>query len=159
MSVRVAITDQTRGGATLGVRWMGTRLRQVLGLLGVTQCEWTITIVGDKAMAALHQRTMNLPSTTDVLTFDMRDQPGRTREGTPVELDTVLCADEARRRAKEMGHGPREELLLYALHSLLHVQGYDDVTPARFRRMHKREDELLRALGVGALYARKGDAR
>ena len=159
MKMRVAITDQAGGGAAVGTRWIGARLREVLTLLGVTRCEWTITIVDDAAMAALHARTMNLPTTTDVLTFDMRDERAGTREGAAVELDTVVCLDEAARRAAEMGHGVREEPLLYALHSLLHVQGYDDVTPAKFRRMHQREDELLRALGIGALYARKGGKR
>jgi probable rRNA maturation factor len=159
MNLKVTISDQSGGGARPGLRWIGARLKDLLSRLGVTRCEWTITIVDDAAMAELHARTMNLPTTTDVLTFDMRDDTAKTREGAPVELDTVLCVDEARRRAAEMGHGLREELLLYALHSLLHVQGYDDVTPAKARRMHQREDELLRALGVGAVYARKGDAR
>jgi probable rRNA maturation factor len=83
----------------------------------------------------------------------MRESVRGSTEGSPVELDTVLCADESRRRAEECGHGVREELLLYAVHSLLHVQGYDDITPAKARRMHRREDELLQAIDVGALYA------
>jgi probable rRNA maturation factor len=163
MSVRVAITDRAGGGAQArkarGAAWVKQRVREVLAMLGVTHGEWTITIVGDGAMAELHGRTRDLPTTTDVLTFDMRDETAGTSEGAAVELDTVVCADEAARRAGEMGHGVREELLLYAVHSLLHVQGYDDVTAAKARRMHEREDELLRLIGVGAVFARKGGKR
>ncbi len=43
-------------------------------------------------------------------------------------------------------------MLLYITHGLLHVLGYDDSSPAKFRRMHKREDELLEALGIGKVY-------
>ncbi len=151
MDMDVAISERVRVGAA---GWMGGMLRRVLRELGVKDCRWTITIVGDRDMKALHRRTMGLETTTDVLTFDMRDDARRDREGTAVELDTVLCADEARRRAAEGGHRVREELLLYAVHSLLHVQGYDDVTPAKARRMHLREDALLEAIGVGAVFER-----
>jgi probable rRNA maturation factor len=70
-------------------------------------------------------------------------------------LDTVICLDEARRRAGELGHTVHKELLLYCVHSLLHVQGYDDVTAAGARRMHAREDEILVALGIGPVYRGK----
>ncbi|HVX83255.1 MAG TPA: rRNA maturation RNase YbeY [Phycisphaerae bacterium] len=159
MAIGVMIADQTGAVRSGGARWMEMMLRRVLRELGVKQCAWTITVVGDAAMKALHRRTMGLGTTTDVLTFDMRDDPPRTREGAAVELDTVLCADEARRRAAEHGHTPRRELLLYAVHSLLHVQGFDDVTPAKARRMHRREDALLQAIGVGAVYAPPAKAR
>jgi probable rRNA maturation factor len=103
-------------------------------------------------MAALHEQYLDLPTTTDVLTFDLRDDLSDTREGSAVMLDTVVCADEAGRRAAELGHSVDHELLLYCVHSLLHVQGYDDGTRAAAARMHAREDGLLQALGVGAIY-------
>jgi hypothetical protein len=49
-------------------------------------------------------------------------------------------------------HSLRNELLLYAIHSLLHVQGYDDVKAQDAAEMHRREDEILLRLGVGAVY-------
>ena len=140
-------------------------LRRVLRYLGISQGSWTVKVVGDKEMAELHRRTMRIAGTTDVLTFDLREESeGRRRKpehggGAMVELDTVMCVDEARRRAKELGHTVRAELLLYCVHSLLHVQGYDDVTAAGARRMHAREDEILEAVGVGAVYSKEESAR
>jgi probable rRNA maturation factor len=144
------------GGGDAGP-WLSRKLRNVIGHLGITRCQWSISIVGDREMKKLHGKTMNDWGTTDVLTFDMRDPAerlGRRKnvEGTAVDLDTVVCADEARRRAREMGHEIRQELLLYCVHSLLHVQGHDDVKPVGARKMHAREDELLVAAGVGAVY-------
>ncbi len=140
------------------------RLRKILRELNVRSAIWSITLVGDKEMCDLHKRTMSLDTTTDVLTFDLRDAPRsgnqkpkiknqKSPEGCPVEVDTVICLDEARRRAKDLGHPIEHELLLYAVHSLLHVQGYDDATPKGGARMHAREDELLVAVGVGPVYA------
>lgn len=135
--------------------WLEAHLRRALRLLHISAATWDITFVRDADMKALHQRTMNIPETTDVLTFDLRDAPARrTREGDAVELDTAICVDEARRRAEELGHPLRNELLLYAIHSLLHVQGHDDLTPRKAALMHRREDELLVALGIGPVYGK-----
>jgi len=106
-------------------------------------------------MKRLHVDSLGISTTTDVLTFDLRDNPQKKdAEGAPVELDTVICVDEARRRAAEFHHPLQHELLLYCLHSLLHVQGYNDTTRAQSDRMHAREDELLTAIGVGPVFSK-----
>ena len=46
-----------------------------------------------------------------------------------------------------------DELLLYALHGILHLCGYDDRTPADYRRMHRLEDRILTQLGIGPIFA------
>jgi len=139
-------------------------LRRLLRLLQITQGSWTIKFVRDPEMAALHRRTLGIPTTTDVLTFDLRETPRRgkskprtqnseLRTSAPLDLDTVISLDVARRRAHEFRHPLRHELLLYCLHSLLHVQGYDDTTPAQSWEMHAREDQLLTQIGIGPVYA------
>jgi probable rRNA maturation factor len=148
-----------------GQQWgLAPSLREVLRVLHIQDGQWTVKVVRDGEMAELHQRSMGIGGTTDVLTFDMREEEevrGRkaevrrqkTEAGGALDLDSVVCVDEARRRAEELGHAVRKELLLYCVHSLLHVQGYDDTTAALARRMHQREDEILEAIGVGAVYA------
>ena len=74
-------------------------------------------------------------------------------DGEPVEGDVVVCVDEARRQAVNRGHEVRAEVLLYAVHGLLHLLGYDDHEPDSAAAMHDREDTLLAALGVGRVYA------
>jgi probable rRNA maturation factor len=135
------------------VRGLLSLLDDVVALLGIKACQWHIEVVGDAAMKKLHHEHLNDPTTTDVLTFDLRDKLKKTREGSAVVLDTVVCEDEAKRRARELGHTPARELLLYCIHSLLHVQGYDDRTRTGAARMHAREDELLEALGIGPVYS------
>ena len=102
-------------------------------------------------MSQLHERFMGIRAMTDVLTFPL-DTNAR---GQVTSGEIVICASEARRRAKEIGHTVRDELLLYALHGLLHLAGFDDRTAAAFRRMHRMEDKILTRLGVGPVFAGK----
>lgn len=110
--------------------------------------ELSLALVGDSTMSQLHQEFMNLPGPTDVLTFPLEsDQAGVVRGG-----EVVVCVPEARRRAKEEGVAVEDELLLYALHGMLHLGGYDDRTDRDYRRMHRTEDRILVQLGVGPVF-------
>jgi probable rRNA maturation factor len=129
--------------------WLEPILERAMTLAGVAAGRIELTLVDDDTMAQLHGEHCGDPSTTDVLTFDLGDGgPGRDA-ATPVEGDILICRDEARRQAAARGHDAREELLLYAVHGLLHLLGEDDRDPAAFTQMHRREDQLLTELGVG----------
>jgi len=164
MSMKLTLINET--GRRIKHRWLLGHLRELLKLLRITRGQWAVTVIAAKEMAQLHARTMNDPTPTDVLTFDMRDtkvssfkfrvskrlETRNSKFETQIDLDTILCRDVAVENAKEHGHSFNHELLLYALHSLLHVQGYDDRTPAESVRMHRREDALLIRLGIGPIY-------
>jgi probable rRNA maturation factor len=57
----------------------------------------------------------------------------------------IVCADVAVRESRRGGHSAQRELLLYAVHGLLHLTGYDDTTPPKAARMRARQEELLDA--------------
>ncbi len=154
------LSPQQRGGLT---RWLKPRFATVAELAGARRGEVTLAIVDDARMSQLHASFKGVSGTTDVLTFDMREAgkstagaTGATRitrvPGDAVAVDVVLCLDEARRQAAARGHDWRLELLLYALHGLLHVRGYDDLTARKAQRMHQREDEILRQAGFGTVF-------
>jgi probable rRNA maturation factor len=111
--------------------------------------ELSVALVGDRTMSELHRRFMNVTGPTDVLTFPLdADKRGRVLSG-----EVVVCVPEARRQAKEHKTPVERELLLYALHGLLHLCGYDDRTDRSFRLMHRTEDQILTRLGVGPVFA------
>lgn len=102
-------------------------------------------------MTALHRRYVRAPGPTDVLAFDLDSDPARGH----LDAEIVLCAHLARRNASARGgtlRAAREELALYLVHAILHLAGYADRTPRDFERMHNREDELLRELGLGSVF-------
>lgn len=130
--------------------WLEGQTLDAAATAGITTGSISIAIVGDEQMAQLHEQYKDVPGTTDVLTFDLADEP---EEGV-VEGEVIICLDEARRQAKQRGHSVRNEMLLYVVHGLLHLLGEDDHDPQAYAQMHAREDAILTALGIGQVFAR-----
>jgi probable rRNA maturation factor len=111
--------------------------------------ELSLALVNDSTMLRLHQQFMSIRGPTDVLTFPIdEDARGRIISG-----EVVVCVPEARRQARVMGTPVGHELLLYALHGMLHLCSFDDRTAAGFQEMHRTEDEIFKRLGVGPVFA------
>ena len=117
----------------------------------VSSCRLTalsIALVGDATMSRLHRQFLGIDGPTDVITFELdHDARGRVTAG-----EVICCVPEARRQSAERSTSIDRELLLYALHGVLHLSGYDDVEPAAHRRMHLAEDRILNHIGVGAVF-------
>lgn len=150
--------DSWRAGASLR--------RTALAALrseGVRTGALSICVVGAREMRKLHFRYMGEPNSTDALTFDLRE---KALDGH-VDGEVIVCADVALVRARsrvrnktgrsrarnDVTAEARRELALYVVHGVLHLSGYDDVTPQGAARMHSREDELLTKLGIGAVFS------
>lgn len=144
---RLRISAQATVGAAF-LPYLRRHLRRAHSLLNSELSDFSLALVNDKRMSELHLKFMNIAGPTDVLTFPLDvDALGRAIAG-----EVVICVSEARRRATEHGVDVRDELLLYALHGMLHLAGFDDRTARGFARMHRMEDEILTRLGVGAVF-------
>lgn len=109
----------------------------------------SVALVGDAIMSRLHEDFLKIPGPTDVLTFELdHDSKGRVIAG-----EVIVCVPQARRQAQKNGSTVRKELLLYALHGMLHLSGFDDRTASGYRAMHRREDQILTRLGVGPVFS------
>ena len=78
---------------------------------------------------------------TDVLSFAYSD------EGEPLAGEIIVNAELAARQAAGRPHSAQDELMLYLVHGLLHLLGYDDHTEEDVGRMRRREHEVLAAAG------------
>lgn len=118
--------------------------------------EVRVRIIDDAEMTRLHAQHCNDPTPTDVLTFDLRDDAHAhsTAARAPLDTDIVVCLGVAQAQAAARGHTPERELLLYIVHGMLHCLGHDDHADEDFQRMHRTEDEVLAAIGVGPTFAR-----
>ena len=131
------------------VPFLRKHLRRAHALLSPALAELSVALVNDARMSQLHERFMNIAGPTDVLTFELDlDDAGDVTSG-----EVIVCVPEARRQALGRGIELRMELLLYALHGMLHLCGFDDRTARGFRTMHRREDDILTALGFGPVFA------
>jgi probable rRNA maturation factor len=115
--------------------------------------EVRVTIVDDEAMTRLHADHMDDPATTDVLTFDLRDDHARRSPTShPLDVEIALCLDEAQRQSINRRHPLDAELLLYLVHALLHCLGRDDRSEEDARAMRESEDNVFHALGLDPVF-------
>lgn len=135
------------GADVAWIRAMGAQAVEILArpIEGVVH-DVRVRLVGDDEMSEAHQRYSGIAGTTDVLTFDL------SGDGRTLDVDIMVCVDEARRQAGQRGHDVRREALLYLVHGVLHCLGHDDHDDASFERMHAAEDEVLERIGVGATF-------
>jgi probable rRNA maturation factor len=105
-----------------------------------------VAVVSDVVIARVHRQFMGVPGATDVITFE--------------HGEIVVSADTAKLAAAEHGHGLLDELGLYIIHGLLHLNGYDDLEPRARARMHRVQDRIWkRLLAQVSLPSRAGRGR
>ena len=102
----------------------------------------SIAVVDDPTIHALNVQYLAHDYPTDVLSFVL-EQAGDHLEG-----ELVVSADTAHREAAEAGWSPQDELLLYVVHGMLHLVGFDDHDPAEQARMYAAEARYLQQLGA-----------
>ncbi len=122
------------------------------GVSGVPPGELSLVFLTDSALAKIHGDFMGDPTATDVITFE-----GEATAGLAGEI--CVSADTARRYVE--GPRPRRprlagtralqnafatELTLYLVHGWLHLAGYDDLQPAKKRRMRAAEAKAMKLL-------------
>ncbi len=123
-------------------------------------CEISILVTDDAGIREINGEMRHVDSVTDVLSFPMFDlSPGVPPEGEScLDVGTGLCplgdicisVDRAKAQAEEYGHSLERELAYLAVHSVLHLLGYDHTDEGREKaRMRAREEAILNSLGLG----------
>ena len=100
-----------------------------------------IAFVDDESLARLHADRLGDPSRTDVMAFDL----GQDGHGPAGEL--YVSVDRARAVSARRGVALERELLLYVVHGVLHLCGFDDHEDEQRRRMRAAEASVLAELG------------
>ena len=122
-------------------------------------CEVNVLFTDDRGIQQVNREMREIDRPTDVLSFPMFElEPGVPPEGEEyLDPETGLCPlgdmcislERAEEQAQEYGHSLERELCYLAVHSVLHLLGYDhlDEGPMK-RRMRAREEAILGALGI-----------
>ena len=91
--------------------------------------EVEVALVSDRVIAQIHQRFLNVPGATDVITFE--------------HGELVVSATTARRQSQELGEIVEREVLRYIVHGLLHLNGHEDADPAAAATMWDAQEKIL----------------
>ena len=114
--------------------------------IGVPFRSVEIILQNDLFSAEVHAAINGAEGPTDVITQRYDAMPGE-EDGVYGEL--YVNVDQAIRVApKRRGWSPAKELLLYVAHGMDHLSGADDLTPADYDRMRRRELSWLSGLDV-----------
>ncbi|HTF55294.1 MAG TPA: rRNA maturation RNase YbeY [Pseudonocardia sp.] len=110
--------------------------------------ELSVLLVELDVMAELHQRWMELPGPTDVMSFPMDEldatrRPDSLDDPESILGDVVLCPEFAKGQATAAGHPLADELHLLTVHGVLHLLGYDHAEPDQEREMFALQNQLL----------------
>jgi len=131
-----------------------------------------INLVGAETMGAMNEASLGHHGATDVLTYDWRepDQPapapgrhaddddtgdngknnndedGNADAEPPIAAEIYVCPDVACAVGPAYGNPPAREMVLYAVHGMLHLADYDDLEPESQQRMRAAEDRVMTAL-------------
>ncbi len=149
MNDKIEIEISDRAGAPWADReHLANTARYVLQERGVTEAAVSVAIVGHDEMAQLKQQYFGRLESTDVISFDLRDEP----EASKLDCEIVVNAQQASHEAQARNGNRDAELNLYVVHGLLHQLGYDDHNDTEAQLMHQKEDELLEKLGFGKVF-------
>jgi probable rRNA maturation factor len=153
---KIDVVDRT-GECAVAVERLSELAERVLRDERVEEAEVGVAIVDDLEMTRLHVQFLQIDGPTDVLTFPLHGDSLETWSG-PLEAlrgadrriggEVVIGGDTARRVAGELGTEVSEEVILYLVHGLLHLCGYDDRDELQRQQMRRREAEVLSLLEV-----------
>ena len=116
--------------------------------------EVSVTFTDNAQIQALNLKFRGMDKATDVLSFPLFDYEGAEDEPPIDELtgmlgDIVISLEQAKRQAEEFGHSFEREAAFLAVHSMLHLLGYDHETgEADELDMRRRQTEILDAMGL-----------
>ncbi len=97
-----------------------------------------VAIVDTDEIASLNSRYLDRDEVTDVLSFDISEanSPG-------ISAQIVVCGAVAAEVGPRHGMSGDDELMLYIIHGLLHLMGYDDAGVQQAERMKRRQEQIL----------------
>ena len=92
---------------------------------GLDKQQVNVLLVDSAESAELHRVHFDDPHETDVMSFPDSSEDPET--GCMHLGDLAVCVDVAKSIAEQRGAAYTDEVLLYIIHGLLHLLGYDDI--------------------------------
>ena len=91
-----------------------------------------ISLVSDRVIAQMHRQFLNVPGSTDVITFP--------------HGEIVVSAPTAVRQARQNGEATGREVARYIVHGFLHLHGHEDAEVDDAAMMWQAQEQILEEL-------------
>ena len=140
--------DLVRSAVKMSLEYMGFSAR----------AEVSVMFVDNAQIRELNRMHREIDRTTDVLSFPLfeYDDDGEILEeeldfnpnGEMLLGDIVISLERAAEQAREYGHSFEREIGFLTVHSMLHLFGFDHMTPEDEKEMFGYQDEILNQMGL-----------
>lgn len=94
----------------------------------------------ENCIRGLNREYRGKDETTNVLSFNTDD--------TSKNGDIVICESVVEKEARELGYPEKDLILLYFIHGIFHLAGFDHINNEDRDKMEKAEEEILSKMGV-----------
>ena len=116
--------------------------------------EISVSFIDNEAIHKLNLQYREKDKPTDVLSFPIWEkdelEDGSAFDGHAVTLgDIIISAEQAKAQSEEYGHSLEREICFLAVHSVLHLLGYDHETSEEDERyMKQKQEDVLTKIGL-----------
>ena len=122
-----------------------TVCEQILADGGIRSGKINVVLVDSDTIQQFNRDFLQHDYPTDSISFPLEDR--RSEEGY-LEGEVLACTEIAKTRAVEFSWTAEEELMLYIVHGMLHLVGFDDTTSEQQSLMQEKERSYLATLGI-----------
>lgn len=127
------------------------------------EAEINLTLTDDAGIQEINHSYREIDAATDVLSFPLlsygqagvfeglEDDYGDNFNPDSGEImlgDIVISAERAKEQAASYGHSQKREFAFLLVHSMLHLFGYDHMTPEDAAVMEPKQEEILEAMHI-----------
>jgi len=157
----ISISRQKRGlGFPEAGAMVSKAVKTALREQGVDRgCLVNVLLTDDAGIREINRQQRGVDSATDVLSFPLNElEPGRFdadeceydyENGKVMLGDMVVSLERCRAQAQSFGHSFARELSYLAVHSTLHLLGYDHMDEGEQKKlMRRREEEIMDRLSL-----------
>lgn len=113
-------------------------LRKILHLLGLKSCCISVVFCDNKFISGLNRKFFRKSQATDVISFPLQDDRTAQYLG-----EIAVSVEQAKRMCDFYGKKWQEELVLYLIHGILHLIGYNDIKKKERMVMERKQEEML----------------
>lgn len=126
------------------------------------EAEVNLTLVDNPAIQEINREYRKIDAPTDVLSFPMifYEKAGDFSKieedldnfnpdtGEAMLGDIIISIPKVFAQAKNYGHTPKREFAFLIVHSVLHLLGYDHMTPEEAVFMENKQKDILNAMNI-----------
>ena len=152
MEIDILIDVNLEGCPEVG--WLQSIAEQVLITQGADfGAELGLVITSQERVRELNRSYRGKDEPTDVIAFAMLPARGKPEvklfpfvvppDGMLHLGDVVISYPQAVIQAEERQHSVKKEIAILVIHGVLHLLGYEDITPQLKRTMIAREEQIL----------------